>query len=86
MNKDRNNALQDYKKIFSDSWTYDRMTGNERGQLMEALNQADKMGAIKGTYHQRAAVLNALYYTFLTAIGYTGNGWRDPDHETAPQF
>ena len=58
------------------SWTYDRMTKEEKEKVQEILTSGRIKEDIKGTYKQRWQALNAIYYAFLIGIGYDNFDWR----------
>lgn len=80
--KDKNEALKDYKKMIVNSWTYERMTKEEKQRLFEMFDNVQTAEALKGSYSQRWEVLQALYNSFLLALGYCWN-WREKN-ENAP--
>lgn len=83
MKKDKMQAITDFKKMIFNSWTYDRMTRDERERLALALDGV-QAHEIKGNYNARIAALNLAYNSFLLAIGYTGFKWREKHPENIP--
>ncbi len=76
-NKIKENILNDFIKMIQASWTYNRMTENEKAKIIETLNHVRTIDALKGTYKQRWNILNAIYGAFLAGIGYDGCTWRE---------
>ena len=83
MNKPKENALSDFMEMTRQSWTYERMTWEEKSRCEKALRSASSLG-IQGSYSQRYGALNGVYYGFLLGIGYTGALWREPHPEEIP--
>jgi hypothetical protein len=76
--KNKENAYFDFVEMIKKSWTYGRLTDQERERLFEALSRAH----IFGTWVQRWEILNDVYFAFLTALGYKPIGWREPENTT----
>lgn len=74
----KENVLNDFILMIKHSWTYEKLTEEEKEKLEKILlDDVRTEEALKGTYNQRWAILQAIYSTFLTAIGYDGFNWRD---------
>lgn len=85
MRKNKENALNDFYEMIKNSWTYERMTEKEKERLSAVLFldvHIEKV--LKGTYSQRWEILQAIYTTFLNAIGYTDFSWREEEKEILP--
>lgn len=80
MKKDKMQAITDFKKMIFNSWTYDRMTRDERERLALALDSVQAHN-IKGGYDARRAALDLAYTSFLQGLGYTGFKWREKHPE-----
>jgi len=85
MNRQKENAVNEFIQMIRKSWTYDRLTDKERSRLMDAFVFAAN-SAIKGTFEQRWAVLHVVYNSFLMGVGYNGPGWREPYPEEVTAF
>lgn len=74
-------TLADFLEMTFKSWTFDRLTQEERERCILAL--VSKI--IKGTRAQRWEQLQHVYRVFLNNCGYTPTGWREPSRreETA---
>lgn len=81
MEKIKENVLQDFKQMIYNSWTYNKMTIEERKRLEEVFNHIRTVSALKGTYSQRWETLQAIYHTFLLGIGYNSWNWREEEKE-----
>ena len=55
MNKD--NAMYDFNTMIQKSWTYERMTTDEKKRWIEVLNDVRTDKCLKGTYQQRWDIL-----------------------------
>lgn len=69
-------------EMFLKSWTYARLTPEEKNDIIKQL----AMATIKGTFKQRCEQLHNVYSNFLDSVGYRPCGWREPQSETEPQF
>ena len=79
MNKSKENAIRDYLGVIAQSWTWGKLTKEERECFEEfVLCHTMVENAAKGTYKQRWDVLGAIYYSFLLGCGYRNQtDWRD---------
>ena len=79
MNKD--DALKNFVVMISQSWTFMRMTEEEKQKCMDLfLNSVHAEKAITGNYKQRFETMHAIYNAYLIGIGYDGSDcdWRGP--------
>lgn len=83
MNKPKENAFPDFMEMTCNSWTYQRMTEEEKSRCEKALKSAPTQD-IQGTYRQRRSAYNAVYNAYLIGIGYTGPLWREHHPENVP--
>lgn len=79
--KNKNFVFTDFLETIKKSWTYEKLTEEEKGKLHQILLDYRTTDNIKGNYQQRWNALNALYFAFLTALDYTPTGWRENDEE-----
>lgn len=79
--KDKNKALYDYKEVIYQSWTYRRLTIEEKERLEETLNHESIKECLKGNYYQRIDIVRAVYTAFLRGVGYSGFDWREEEME-----
>ena len=70
-------VIQDYQQMIYKSWTYEKMTQQEKYQWAEALDHVRITDTLKGTYKQRWDTLQAIYHVYLLGLGYDGPNWRD---------
>ena len=66
----KENACMDYYDVVKNSWTWERLTEEERKNFMLRLSEFDCSGYIKGSYDYRWEQCKMLYSMFLTALGY----------------
>ena len=76
MEKIKENALADFKELIYQSWTYEKLTKEESDQLFKVFEDIRTKQALKGTYHQRWGILQAIYKAFLLGVGYDSFDWR----------
>ena len=77
MNKNKENAQADWTDMIVKSWTWAKLTNDERNKFGGELNKETTKKVISGTYKQRWEILNALYSMFLEGCSYDGGNWRD---------
>ena len=77
MNKNKENAQADWTDMIVKSWTWEKLTREERNKFGDELSKETTKKIISGTYRQRCEILNALYSMFLEGCGYNGGNWRD---------
>lgn len=75
-NPEREEIRDAYISRLRKSWTYARLTYEERTALAEAFYEFPVYGSTK---KQVTDQLNAVYYAFLCALGYNNNkmNWRE---------
>ena len=81
--KDKDNAVCDFYEMVKMSWTFDRMTEDEKQNLRLVFYDAHEF--VSGTYNKRWEQLHGMYNAFLHALGYHGGNWRETDAD-APLF
>lgn len=70
-------AKQDWLTMIKGSWTWARLTENERKTFSDLLEHPCSAVVIRGNYDQRWEACEALYHTFLEGLGYTPLDWRE---------
>lgn len=77
-------AVEDYfQNVIKKSWTWDRLTEEERRRFIDM----DVFDRINGNDKTRIEWLNTIYNAFLSALGYKSVGWRETeDDEEMPIF
>lgn len=76
MEKIKENALADFKELIYQSWTYEKLTREEKNRLFKVFEDIRTTQALKGTYYQRWGILQAIYKAFLLGVGYDSFDWR----------
>ena len=77
MKKEKENAFIDFMQSIKQSWTYQKLTDEEKERLNKLLKHNRIIENARGNYYQRFQYLDAIYYSFLIGIGYNGLYWRD---------
>lgn len=77
MEKVKENVFKDHYEMVKNSWTYAKLTSEEKERLNLLVYDKCVRKSIKGTYKQRWETLNMLYSAFLKGVGYTGGNWRE---------
>lgn len=75
MNKE--SALYNFKTMIEQSWTYGKMTKQERINWEKVLNDVRTIDCLKGNYNTRWNILQAIYMSYLIGIGYDSFNWRE---------
>ena len=74
---EKENAIKNFFEMTKKSWTYGKLTEEEKLQFEKTLEAVPVQEAIKGTYNQRWKVLQAVYMAFLNGCGYNDFNWRE---------
>lgn len=79
MEKNKDNAVVDFMEMTRKSWTWARLTDEERSRFEKMIAGETGMAnrCIKGAFNHRWEILNALYESFLAALDYKAFGWRE---------
>lgn len=81
--KNKENVLSDFLDMTFQSWTWKKMTQDEKDRFIEMINSTRiRKDALKGSYDVRWGILNSLYYAYLMGLGYTPT-WRENKKEVA---
>jgi hypothetical protein len=75
--KDKEQAKFDYLKMIGQSWTWAKITAEEKAKFLEILEHPCSGAVIKGNYDQRWEACEALYHTYLEGLGYDPLEWRE---------
>lgn len=74
----KENALLHHLAMDCRSWTFARLTQEEKESCVNALLWANRQGMIKGNFDARYEIMNAIYNAFLMGAGYRGGcTWRE---------
>lgn len=74
---DKENAINNFYEMIRHSWTYGKLTDEEKQQFDKTLKSVQMQEALKGTYQQRWKILQAIYMAFLNGCGYNDFNWRE---------
>ena len=85
MGKEKEKAYNDFFEMIKISWTFQKLTEKEKENLRDVLFSVRLDNALKGSYKQRRAVLDAVYFAFLKGLNYEPIGWRE-NGEIYPKF
>ena len=79
--KNKDNAILDFQEMINHSWTWAKLTKEEKAQWFDGLETITHWTnkAVKGTYQDRWNMLQALYHIFLNGVGYTNWNWRESE-------
>ena len=82
----KEDALTHYIIMIKKSWTFSRLTENEKRHCLESLSNCD--GKLYGNFRQRHQQLNNVYYAFISALDYSENpiNWRKENANSMPLF
>lgn len=75
--KTKEQAKQDWLEMIKQSWTWARLTDDERKAFSGLLEHPCSSVVIRGNYDQRWEACEALYHTFLEGLGYKPLDWRE---------
>lgn len=75
--RNKEEAFDMFVEMIEKSWTYEKLSKQERINLSITFNDAKKN--LKGNYARRINTLNLIYRAFLNALNYCENSgtWRD---------
>lgn len=75
MNKEL--AVNQFIDMIQASWTWKRLTMDEKKRFMKLLDLAIERRETQGTYEQRFSTLHLMYDAFLQGCQYEPIGWRE---------
>lgn len=79
MKKNKENAMKDWIENIKKSWTWEKLTQEERNRFIKLINSYGAKLVVKGSYNDRYLILQALYHSFLTALNYNPTNWREEE-------
>ena len=77
----KENVLQEFITMMENSWTYQKMTKEEKERLINVLNDVRTQEALKGACYYRWHILQSIYHAYLIGIGYDSFNWRDENDD-----
>lgn len=81
----KENVKKEFLEMIKNSWTFNKMTAEEKTKLFETMENVTTAEAVKGNYRTRWTILQSIYSSFLIGLGYNGFNWRSGE-ENAPNF
>ena len=81
MEKTKEELLKDFKDMIYASWTYKKLTGEEKARFNWALDYAMNLNILTNDNSKNWIMLSILYNTFLEGVGYEPIGWREETNE-----
>lgn len=72
-------TLIDFMDMIKKSWTYNKMTSEEKKRLHDVFNDIRLSKALKYNHNHKWDILQAVYASYLQGIGYTDFNWRCDD-------
>ncbi len=76
---EKEQVIEKFAKMIEQSWTYEKMTKKEKENWQRVINSSRLEKAVKGTTKQRWETLQAIYESFLFALGYENGLWREKE-------
>ena len=76
-NRNKEDAVNDFLEMIYESWTYNRLTEDEKYRFDKAVTFCTEIGDVKGTWKQRWSIMQMVYEAFLDGVGYDGPNWRE---------
>lgn len=77
MTQSKENAIPMFLEMIKESWTYARLTEEERQRFLDTVEWAYGQGYIKGDFQTRYGIMQCIYDAFLAALDYKPTGWRE---------
>lgn len=71
--------LNDRIKTFENAWTFEKLEQEEKEKFYKIFTSEQLKNSLSGNNKQIITVLNMIYTTFLTSIGYNGYTWREKE-------
>jgi len=73
----KENAIHNFRVMIMNSWTYQRLTEDEKEQILQTIEWGRTQNIIRGNFKQRWDIMQLMYTAFLNALGYKPMGWRE---------
>lgn len=77
----KENAFLHGIAMFCRSWTFERLSADEKERCINSFLFAEEQKIIKGSYRDRIQIMNAIYSGFLSGLGYSGVDWREEEYK-----
>ena len=69
MQKEKETVFADYQEMIEKSWTWAKLTEDEKEAYLDVIETAIRNHEITGTYEKRWRALNMVYMAFLAGCG-----------------
>ena len=79
--KETDLTLIDFINMIEESWTYNKMTIDEKKRLNNVFNDIRTSKLLKYDDKHKWEILQAVYASYLQGIGYDNFNWRCDDKE-----
>lgn len=74
-------ALEEFKDNIRQSWTYERLTEEERAEVERIFHTVGMVKVLRGDYERCYEQITMIYRAYLYGLGYKRNGgglhWRE---------
>lgn len=77
--KSKERAYSDFIEVIMHSWTWEKMTAQERDTFIDRVLEYSK---VTGSYNSRYNQYQNLYSAYLFGLGYSGGEWREDEMQT----
>lgn len=75
---EKEDALKDYLEKIKQSWTWARLSEEEKKVFEKRINSERFISSIKGNYNARWNIISNYYFMFLLGLGFDNPiGWRE---------
>ena len=81
MDKIKENAKYNFNDMIQKSWTFNKLTKEERETWHHIITSPQLEQALKGGYDTRWHILQVVYSSFLAGVGYNGANWRENERQ-----
>ena len=72
--KNKESAYVEFYDMIIKSWTWAKLTEDEKAACNNAFHFVLSQGVLKGTYQQRYMILHSVYNAFLDGCGFYRDG------------
>ena len=79
--RNKDTALLHFCAMICRSWTFERMTHDEKERCISTLWWTANQNALRGNFGAMWIVMQAVYNAFLSGLGCDGSKWREGKEE-----
>lgn len=73
--------VKEYIEMTRNSWTYQRLTMEEKSRLIDLFYHVSVLDSLKYTREHKWKILHDVYFAFLIGLDYKPIGWREDKEE-----